>query len=168
MSIYESSVPVFVDVLSNLSGMVMKALAHCEKNRIDPEVLSNFRLYPDMWPLMKQVETVCDQAAKACARLTGTEINPLPPTTGLAGLPGLIEATIAWIQDLPKEQFASAAALEIVLPVRGGMRFTGETYLREFALPNVYFHATIAYAILRHCGVEIGKSDFLGWDRSAR
>jgi uncharacterized protein len=165
MSMSNASIPVFEIGLSALSALLDKAEAYAEAKRIDPTVLLNARLFPDMFAFTRQVQSACDQAKNGGARLAGVD----PPRyedneKTIAELRTRIAKTVAFVKTLDAERIDMAADREITFPLgpnnKGHMR--GADYLNHFALPNFYFHLTTAYDILRHCGVEIGKRDFLG------
>jgi uncharacterized protein len=165
MSMSNASIPVFEIGLSALSALLDKAEAYAEAKRIDPTVLLNARLFPDMFAFTRQVQSACDQAKNGGARLAGVD----PPRyedneKTIAELRTRIAKTVAFVKTLDAEMIDTAADREITFPLgpnnKGHMR--GADYLNHFALPNFYFHLTTAYDILRHCGVEIGKRDFLG------
>jgi len=164
VSLHSLSVPVFDRTLAALSAILGKAAAHAEARKIDPAVLLGARLFPDMFPLTRQVQIACDFAKGAAARLVGQE----PPAwaddeTSFAHLQARIERTRAYIATFPAAQFEDAPTRSIELKLRSGtMQFEGLPYLAHYVLPNFYFHATTAYNILRHNGVELGKRDFLG------
>lgn len=164
ISMYAASVPVFAKMLGNLSAILDKAAAYAEQRKIDPAVLLNARLFPDMFPLVKQVQIACDFARGAVARLAGAE----PPKyendeSTIAELKARIARTIDDIQSFGPEQLDGSATREVELKIRGeSVRYPGLTYLLHVATPNFYFHVTTAYAILRHNGVELGKRDFVG------
>jgi hypothetical protein len=164
ISMYQACVPVFVRMLNNLSAVLDKGAAHAEARKIDPAVLINARLYPDMLPLVKQVQIASDGAKGAAARLAGQE----PPKyedseTTFAELKARIQKTVAYLNSLKPEQIAGSDEKTITLEIRGNaVTFEGLAYLLNHATPNFYFHVTTAYDILRHSGVEIGKADFLG------
>jgi len=157
-------VPVFVKILTNLKGVLQKAAAHAQARKIDETVLVNARLYPDMLPLAKQVQLASDFARGTAARLAGAE----PPSyedneKTLTELMARIDRTIEFLRTKKAAEIDGSEGREIVRPVRGEPhKFTGANYLLQFAQPNVYFHAAIAYGILRHNGVPLGKADFLG------
>jgi uncharacterized protein len=160
---YSMTVPVFVRSLANLSAILDKAVAHCEARKIDERVLLDARLFPDMFPLTKQIQLASD-FARATARLTGTEPSKMEDTeASFAELKTRIERTIAEVQQHSEASLAKAAEQKIVRKM-GGVDVTldGYTYLALYMLPNFYFHAATAYNILRHNGIEIGKRDFLG------
>ena len=164
MSLYASSVPVFVQSLDALAGCLKKAEAHAEAKKIAPEVILGLRLTPDMFALTRQVQIACDSVKGAAARLTGTEIPSHPDTeTSFADLRERIGKTLDFINGIDVAKYAGSEDRDVVLNLRAGeLRFKGLDYLLHFVLPNFYFHATTIYAILRHNGVELGKQDFLG------
>ncbi len=164
ISMYEASTPVFIRMLKNLAAILAKGATYAEAKKIEPTVLINSRLYPDMFPLVRQVQIASD-AAKGCgARLAGRE----PPKfeDNEATFPELltrIDKTIAYLETLKPEQINGSEQKSITLQIRKNtLTFLGMPFLLNFALPNFYFHVTTAYDILRHCGVEIGKQDFIG------
>ena len=164
ISMYTASVPVFVRSLESLARVLDKAAQHAEARRIDPTALLHARLFPDMFPLTRQVQIASDFARGTCARLAGVE----PPSfeDNEASFPELaqrIERTLAYVREFQPAQLDGSEGREIVRPVGGQPhRFSGIDYLLHFALPNFFFHATTAYAILRHNGIELGKRDFIG------
>jgi hypothetical protein len=157
---YEASAPVFIRALTNLSAMMDKAIA----GGADEAALLDARLAPDMHPFPRQIQMASDSAKGAIARLTGTEVPSMPDTeTTFADLKARIDKTIAYINSVDAEAFAGSADREVVLKFPGlELKFTGGQFLTSFALPNFYFHASMAYALLRANGVAIGKMDFLG------
>jgi hypothetical protein len=163
-SMYAISVPVFVRMLGNLSAILEKAAAHAESKKFDPSVLLGSRLYPDMFPLIKQVQIAGDFAKGAVARLAGQEPPKYEDTeTTIADLGVRLAKTIAFVEGFTPAQIDGTEDRDIELKVRGEtVRFKGLPYLVHNALPNFYFHVTTAYAILRHNGVELGKRDFIG------
>jgi hypothetical protein len=164
ISMYQASAPRFVNMLRNLRGILDKAQAHAEAKKIDPEVLAGARLFPDMFALARQVQIACDTAKGAVARLSGLE-NPKHEDTekSIAELKARIDKTIAFIETVRPELVDGSEDRDISLKL--GTRevsWKGMQYLLGFALPNFYFHATTAHDILRHCGVELGKRDYIG------
>jgi len=161
---HATSIPVFVKTLTALSGVLDKAAAHAEARKINPSVLLGARLFPDMFPLARQVQIACDFAKGAAARLAGQE----PPVFAddeatFADLKARIAKTVDYVQSVPESAFAGSESRAI--EVKGRERtlsFTGIVYIAHFVLPNFFFHATTAYDILRHNGVELGKKDFIG------
>jgi uncharacterized protein len=164
ISMYQASAPRFANTLNNLTAILGKAQAHCEARNIDPLVLTGSRLYPDMLPFTRQITIACDTAKGAVARLAGVDIPKHEDTeTTLAELQARIAKTVDFIGTVKASQIDGSEEKAIVLKLRAGeQRFTGLQYLLGFAWPNFYFHATTAYAILRHNGVEIGKRDYIG------
>jgi hypothetical protein len=161
---YGASIPVFVRVLTNLKGVLAKGAAHAESRKIDPAVLASARLYPDMFPLTRQVWTASDTAKNGAARLAGVEAPKHADTeTTFPELQSRLDKSLAYLKTFKPEQIDGSEERLIKLPAPGGdVTFRGEDYLFVFALPNLFFHATTAYNILRHNGVELGKMDFLG------
>lgn len=164
ISMYQVAVPVFVRMLQNLTTIIEKGAAHAEAKKIAPLVLINSRLYPDMLPLSKQVQIATDMAKGCVARLAGLE--PLKFDDNEASFPDLlarIRKTIDYLNTFSKAQIDGTEEKSITLQMRTGpLTFVGMQYLLNFAQPNFYFHVTTAHDILRHCGVEVGKWDFLG------
>ena len=164
ISMYQASAPRFVHILNNLSVMLDKAQAHAEAKKIDPAALTAFRLFPDMFPLSKQVQVATDLSKGAVARLAGVEIPKYEDTEQtFAELKARIAKTIAFINTIKREQIDGSEDKDIVMKLgKQDYTFKGLQYLLNFAYPNFYFHATTAYNILRHNGVELGKKDFVG------
>ena len=164
ISMYQASVPVCIRALNNLIGILKKGAAHAEAKKIDPTVLLNTRLAPDMFPLVKQVQIVSDVSRRGIARLAGVEAPSFTDDeTTFAELIERLQKTIAFFETITPAQVDGSEEKTITLPIRDQtMTFAGLPYLLSFILPNVYFHVTTTYAILRHCGVELGKVDFLG------
>jgi len=164
ISMYQASAPRFVAVLGNLANILDKAQAHAEAKKIDPAVLPSFRLFPDMLPLKSQVQIACDTAKGLVARLAGIEIPVYEDTeTTLPELKARVLRTIEFMKSVTPAQIDGTEDKEII--TRRGekeTRYTGIQFLLGHAIPNVYFHVTTAYNILRHNGVEIGKRDYLG------
>jgi hypothetical protein len=164
ISIYQASVPRFANTLRNLAAMLDKAQAHCEAKKIDPAVLLAARLYPDMFPLSRQVQIACDTAKGAVARLVGVEVPKHEDTEQtFAELKARIAKTLQLVESFKPAQLDGTEdkSIEIKLGKRE-VKWLGLQYLLGFALPNFYFHAATAYGILRHSGVELGKGDFIG------
>jgi hypothetical protein len=164
ISMYQASVPRFINILGNLSKILDKAEAHADARKLDPSVLPNDRLFPDMLPMKSQVQIACDGAKGVVARLAGVEI-PIHEDTEktLAELKARIAKAVAFIESVRPEQIDGTEDKEIVIK-RGEKetRYTGMQFLLGHALPNFYFHVTTAYNILRHNGIEIGKRDYIG------
>jgi uncharacterized protein len=161
---YQASAPRFANMLRNLSALIEKADAHCAAKKIDPAAITTFRLYPDMFPFTRQVQIACDTAKGAVARLAGVEIPKHEDVEQtFAELKSRIAKTLDFVESVAAARIDGSEDKEIVLPMRSGeRRFKGLQYLLGFAYPNFYFHVTTAYDILRHNGVEIGKTDFIG------
>ena len=164
ISMYAASVPVFKQMLGSLSAILAKAEAHAQEKKIEPAALLQARLYPDMFPLTRQVQVAADFAKGACARLAGAEVPRYDDTEqSFAELQQRIAKTIAFIDSLPRTALEGSEARAITTGNGANVRhFEGQPYLLHYALPHFYFHATAAYAILRHNGVEIGKKDYMG------
>ena len=164
LSMYQASVPVFANVLGNLKAVLKKGEAHAVAKKIDPMVFVNGRLYPDMFPLKRQVQIASDQAKGCVSRLAGLE----PPKyedneESFAELYARIDKTIAYIQGIKPAQLDGAESRKIELKQRDNVRhFIGLGYLFDYAYLHFFFHAATTYDILRHNGVELGKSDFMG------
>lgn len=164
LSVYQVSAPELARMLGNLKDIVQKAASHAVAKKIDANALLQARLYPDMYPLPKQVQLACDMAKGGAARLAGVAVPVHEDTEKtFAELEARLDKTIAFINSLQPAQFEGAEDRKIELTFPGiTLNFTGLSYLNTFVLPNFYFHATTVYAILRHNGVELGKGDFLG------
>lgn len=164
ISMYLASAPRFANILKNLSAVLDKAQAHCAAHKIDPLVLTSYRLYPDMLPFTRQVTIACDTAKGAVARLAGVDVPRHEDTEqSLEELKARIAKTVDFIGTIKPAQVDGSEEMTIELKL--GTRevtFKGMQYLLGFAQPNFYFHVTTAYAILRHNGVEIAKRDYIG------
>lgn len=167
ISMYQASVPTFIRMLDNLAAILEKAAVHAEAKKFDPAVLVGDRLYPDMFPLSKQVQIAADAAKGGAARLAQVE----PPAfedneVTLADLVARLRKTVAYLQTLKPEQIDGSEDRTVTWKTRAATKtMQGMPYLLNHVLPNLYFHITTAYAILRHNGVEIGKGDYLGRPR---
>lgn len=164
IAMYNASVPQFIRMLTNLKNILEKAASFAEQKRVDTKVLASYRLAPDMLPLSAQVQIACDTAKGCGARLAGVEMPRHEDNEKtIAELVTRVESTIAFLKTLTAEQIDGSEDKHIVLKFPNStFEFKGLNYLLGFAQPNFYFHCTTAYAILRHCGVEIGKMDYLG------
>ena len=164
LTMYEASVPVFQRNLVMLDRLLSKATAFAEAKKVDPSVLINARLAPDMYHFGRQIQAASDAAKAGGARLAGIEPPSFPDTeTTAPELHERIAKTVRFLESLDRAAVDAGADRAVTLKTRGGeMKFTGKSYLLTFALPNFMFHVTTAYAILRHNGIEIGKLDFLG------
>ncbi len=164
-TLYTASIPVFKQMLSALSDVLNKAEAHATDKKIDPNVLLQSRLFPDMFPLIRQVQIAADFAKSVPSRLAGIEVPAYDDSEqSFAELQTRIKNTLAVLDGFTTAQIDGKETLEIVL--RPGTpkekKLTGETYLLNYGLPQFFFHVTTAYAILRHNGIEVGKRDFMG------
>lgn len=164
LSMSQTSLPIFEIQLNALSAILGKAEAYAAAKKIDPAVLLHSRLAPDMFDLTRQVQVATDQARRASARLAGVEAPSYEDNeTTIDQLKDRIAKTLAYLKTLDRKQLDAAGDREITFPLGGSSgHMQGGDYLSHFVLPNFYFHVTAAYAILRHCGVDIGKRDFLG------
>jgi hypothetical protein len=164
MTLYDASVPRYLHMLRNLAAILAKGEEHATAHKIDPAALLGARLFPDMLPLVKQVQIASDQAKGATARLAGVEVPRFEDTEqSFAELQERLAKTIVFIESLPAEGFEGAEARQINLKVGGqDLTFQGMPYLLGYALPNFYFHVVTAYDILRHNGVELHKHDYIG------
>ena len=162
---YKTSVPVFKQLLNSLSAILTKAEAYAAEKKFEPAILLNARLYPDMFPLIRQVQVAADFAKSVSARLAGVEVPVYEDNEQtFADLQTRISKTLSFIENLTPAQFESSETREIVL--RPGTpkekKLVGHNYLINYGLPQFFFHVTTAYAILRHNGLEVGKGDFMG------
>jgi hypothetical protein len=164
LGMYQASVPAFVKMLNTLAAILDKAEAYAAARKIDPEVLLNWRLAPDMFPLLKQIQLTSDFAKGTTSRLAGAEVPKYADEEKtFAELKARIAKTVKFVQGFAAKDIDGSEGRDITLSVGGqSVHFKGEPYLVHFALPNFYFHATTAYDIVRSSGVEIGKRDFLG------
>ena len=165
LGMYAASVPVYQRQLGALAKILEKAAAWAAAKKVDEAVLGATRLIPDMLPLSRQVQLACRFAEESPARLAGIEAPKAPENAEktLGELRGRIDAVLAHLKAFKPEQVDGSENREIVLSIGGNpLKLTGQQYLLHFALANFYFHCTTTHAILRHCGVEIGKRDFLG------
>ena len=164
ISMYQSSAPVFVKMLGNLKRILEKAAAHAQAKKIDESAFLAARLFPDMLPFTSQIHIATDFARGTCARLVGAE----PPSIesnekSFAELISRVDRSIEYVNSLKAGEIDGSEGREIVRKVGGKeVKFTGQEYLLMFALPNFYFHMSMAYAMLRQGGVELGKMDFIG------
>jgi hypothetical protein len=164
ISLYDFSVPLLTRGLTNLSALLDKAAAHAAAKKIDPQVLVQARLFPDMHPLVRQVQIACDTAKGAAARLAAVDVPKHEDTeTTFDELRQRISKTLDFLKTVTADQLKGAEerTIEIKFP-NGAWKFTAVAYITDFVLPNFYFHESMVYALLRKSGVELGKSDFLG------
>jgi uncharacterized protein len=164
MSIYDNTIPVLVHNMQALSNILTKAEAHCAARKIDPAVMLGMRLAPDMFNFTRQVQLVTDFAKGCGARLTGaTPPSYADDESSFDGLRARLSKCVAYLEGLDRAQFTEAATRNVTVKAAGReLTMPGSVYVNSFVLPNVYFHMTTAYNILRHNGVELGKSDFVG------
>jgi uncharacterized protein len=164
ISMYDFSIPMLTRGLTNLSAFLDKAAAHAETKKFDSIVLAQSRLFPDMHPLVRQVQIACDTAKGAAARLAGIETPKHEDTeVTFADLKARIAKTVDFLNTVTAAQLKDAESrnIEIKFP-NGSWKFTGIVYLTNFVLPNFYFHESMVYALLRKNGIDVGKMDFLG------
>ncbi|OGV76171.1 MAG: hypothetical protein A3I83_09135 [Methylotenera sp. RIFCSPLOWO2_02_FULL_45_14] len=164
LSIFDATIPPLKRTLTNLSSILKKGEDYANTKKIEHAVLLNARLFPDMYPLTRQVQIATDMSKGAAARLAGLEIPKYEDNeTTFAELQARIAKTIAFLDTIKPAQLEGSEARAVVISVRKiDLKFTGQDYLLKWVNPNVYFHVTTAYNILRHNGVELGKQDFLG------
>ena len=164
MNLYAATIPQFKRVLQNVERWLDKAVAFAESKKFDPNSLLSARLAPDMFPLVRQIQSVSDQCKLTCARLTGKEAPKHPDTEQTFDeLRKRLHSVIAYLDTFSVSDFEGTAERLISLPFfPEGKAMSGADYLIERQLPNVYFHASMTYAILRHNGVDVGKADFIG------
>jgi hypothetical protein len=164
ISMYQASVPVFNRMLINLAAILEKAAAHCEQRKIDPAVLINYRLYPDMLPFSKQIQIAADAAKNGTAYLAGSEPIKFENTEqSFTDLISRIHKTLEYVNGFKADEIDGSEDRQVVIP-RGetALTYRGQDYLLKRVLPNFFFHITTAYDILRHNGVELGKRDYIG------
>ena len=165
LSMHAASAPIFVRTLTNLLAWLDKAQAHAEGRKFDPVNYLGLRLAPDMLPFTRQIQITTDGVKGCMARLAGIEVPKWEDNeTTLDELRARVQKAIDYVQSFDAARIDGSEDREILLPTRQGdpMRFIGESYLKQFVLPNFFFHASMTYALLRHAGVELGKRDFLG------
>ncbi len=164
LSMHQAAVPVFVRALANLAHVLKKGEAHAASKGITDDVLLQTRLIPDMLPLIKQIQIACDMATRGTARLAGAEPQAFEDNeTTLAQAQSRIERSIEYVKSFTAQQVDGSETRAIHLKTRNGdMNFDGQTYLLHFLLPNLFFHCTTSYNILREAGADLGKADFVG------
>lgn len=164
ISMYKATVPVFIHMLGNLLVILDKGAAYAESKKIDPAVLLNSRLYPNMFTFTRQVQIATDAVKGCAARLAGQEPPSYPDNeASFPALKARVEKTISFLKTFKPEQIDGSEEKSVSLKVGGQpMTFQGLAYLQHYVLPNLYFHTTTAYGILRHNGVELAKKDYLG------
>ena len=163
-SIYQASVPVYIRRLKALSTILDKAAAYAAQRKIDPAVLIQARLYPDMLPLARQVQIACSHAMRGAARLTRAEPTSVEDkATSFDDLKALIAKALEFLNGVDAKKMEGMDEIEVTFPVGDRtMTLKGGDYLLHFSMPHFYFHVTTAYDILRNNGLEIGKADFMG------
>lgn len=164
LSMYQASIPVLIRGFNNLSVILEKAAAYAEAKKIDPSVLINARLAPDMYPLSTQIQIASDVAKGCAARLAGIDVPSYADTeVSFPELQERIARTVAFLQSVSAGQIDGSEEKPITIKMaQKDIEFKGQSYLLSFVIPNFYFHMSMAYAILRHNGLEIGKRDFVG------
>jgi hypothetical protein len=165
ISMHSASAPVFVRMFTNLLGWLDKTEAHAVARKFDPNNYLSLRLAPDMLPFTRQIQIASDAAKGCMARLAGVEAPKWDDNEAtLDDLRARVRKTIDYVNSFSPAQIEGSESREILVPRRTGepLVFTGEQFLKHYALPNLYFHLTTAYALLRQGGVEIGKGDYLG------
>lgn len=164
VSMYQISVPIFAKTLGNLSAILDKAAVYVEAKKVDPQVLLAWRLAPDMLPMSRQLQIACDFAKGATSRLAGVEVPAWEDNEkSFDDFKARIARTIDYCNGFKPAQIDGSEDRDIHVKVAGNpVIYKGQPYLMHSVLPNFFFHTTTAYGILRHCGVEIGKRDFIG------
>lgn len=164
ISMHSTSIATYTHMLGNLSHFLDKAQAFIDSRKIDPTAILNFRLYPDMLPFTRQVQIACDSAKNGVARIAGIEAPKFDDNeASIADLKTRVQKTVDFLNSVPADKLDGTEDKEITFPVGKDKTRTmkGEAYLKHWSFPNFFFHMTIAYAILRHNGVELGKQDYL-------
>jgi hypothetical protein len=163
-SMYSASVPVFKQILNSLAAIIDKAEAHAAEKKIEPAALLQARLFPDMFPFIRQIQVAADFAKGAAARLAGAEVPKYEDTEqSFADLKERIARTVAFIDSLAQDGIEASAQRDITTGSgEKAKQWKGQVYLMHYALPHFFFHSTTAYDILRHNGVDVGKKDFIG------
>jgi hypothetical protein len=164
ISLYQVSIPALTRGLTNLAALLDKAATHSAAKKFDPAVLAQSRLFPDMFPLARQIQITCDTAKGAAGRLAGVDIPKHEDSeANLEQLKARVAKTLDFVKSVSAAQLKDAETRSIELKFPSStLKFTGLSYVTDFVLPNFYFHISIAYGLLRQAGVEIGKNDYLG------
>lgn len=163
IAVYDITAGQFIRSLNALKNVLEKANEFAEKKRLQPDVLLNSRLAPDQFPLSRQIVLTCEHAKGCCEKLTGVEApKQESKEQSLSDFITRIDGAVEYLSSLTPEQFANWADKEVRFPFNPRVYLVGKDYLPQFALPNFFFHLTLAYSILRHNGVELGKRDYLG------
>ena len=162
--LYDVSIPVFARMLRNVSALLDKMVADLEPKKVDPSVLLQSRLYPDMFPLVQQVQLACDFAKGASARLAGVAVPAFPDDEKTVDeLKARIEKVVAFVESVDRDAVDAGADRDVSIKLRDRTaEMKGLVYFNNMAMPNFYFHCATAYDILRHNGVAVGKRDFVG------
>ncbi len=163
MEIYAATIPQFIKVLESMEKWLDKAIEHAKKKNFDPNVYLQARLAPDQYPLVRQVQATCDAAKAFAARIAGKEPPSHPDTEStIEELRGRLHKCASYLKSVAPADFAGGETRLVPLPFRPGQGIRGANYAVALTIPNLYFHAVTAYAILRHNGVDLGKADYLG------
>ncbi len=163
MHAYAHTVSQWKKMLQNVERWLDKAEEHAKKKSFDPQVYLGLRLAPDQYPLVRQIQAACDAAKFGAARLSGKEAPSHPDTEQtLPEIRERLKKTIAFLETFSAKDFEGAGERKIVLPWLEGKHLVGDDYLVEMVVPNLFFHLTTTYAILRHAGVDLGKRDYIG------
>ncbi len=165
ISLYQASVPSFLQVLIPVGGLVEKARAHCADKGVPEEALLDQRLAEDMWPFAKQVAAACAHSFGAIEALRSGETGPdlSPPPGNFAVLAAKVSAAVVGLQAVTETEIAALEGGDVVFRFgERAMSFTARDFVLSFAMPNFYFHASMAYGVLRNQGVAVGKMDWLG------
>ena len=169
ISMYSASVPMFQQTLRNLQHILDKGEAHAQARKFDPAMLAAYRLAPDMLPLTRQIQIACDGPKNGLARIAGVEAPKFEDNEAtFAELKARIQKTLDFLATFTPESLAGTEEKDVTFPVgREATRtMKGEAYLKHWVIPNFFFHVTTAYGILRHSGVELGKTDYLAGARA--
>lgn len=162
MNLYDATVPVFTKLLKNVDRWLDKAAAFADQKKFDPEILVNARLAPDQYPFIRQIQSACDQAKFACAKMTGKEAPSHPDTEKtIADVRNRIRTVVEYLATFKREDFNGCEDRACSHTWMGGKSMRAGDYLDHLALPNFHFHLTTAYSILRHNGLTLGKMDYL-------
>lgn len=163
MNLYDATVPIFVKMLHNVETWLDKTAAFAAQKKVEPDLFLQFRLAPDQYPLIRQIQAACDTAKFAAAKMTGKEAPSHPDTEKTTEeIRARLHTCIQYLESFKREEFAGCEERAVSHTWMGGKTLRAGDYLDHFVLPNFHFHITIAYQILRHNGVELGKLAFLG------
>ena len=170
ISMSSASLPLLKHTLGSLKHILDKGQAHVEARKIDPTAITQFRLAPDMLPFTRQIQIACDAAKNGVVRIAGIEGPKFEDNeTTFAELKARVQKTLDWLATVSPDKLDGTESRDVTFPIGKDKTrtMTGEAYLKHWMLPNFFFHVTMAYAILRHNGVELGKSDYLGGGQTA-